>query len=277
MNRCKGNKMSKLREIVKNLALSKNRKIVETQPISDVNALIKHLWPQKTEHDLIRIGANGDGSYLLPNDLENIAACFSPGVSYVADFELAIAEKGIPCFMIDASITKPPVFHKLFTFQSLFLGTKTHEHFITLQDWVENSNILQNKDLLLQMDIEGAEWAVLLCLDIELLKRFRIIVIEFHDVDGIVERKIYQYMKAVFDKILDYFTVVHIHPNNNDGYITYHNQKIPRTIEMTLHRSDRIKQKEPARSFPHPLDIKNNPSAPDFSLPEEWFENIPAA
>jgi hypothetical protein len=36
--------------------------------------------PVITEHELMRLGADHDGGYLIPNDLDGITACFSPGV-----------------------------------------------------------------------------------------------------------------------------------------------------------------------------------------------------
>jgi hypothetical protein len=43
--------------------------------------LIQSLAPQTTDKALIRLGPNKDGGYLVPNDLDGIEACFSPGVS----------------------------------------------------------------------------------------------------------------------------------------------------------------------------------------------------
>lgn len=37
--------------------------------------------------DLIRLGPNGDGGYLVPDDLTGIEACFSPGVCATSEFE----------------------------------------------------------------------------------------------------------------------------------------------------------------------------------------------
>jgi hypothetical protein len=43
-----------------------------------------------TDVPLIRLGADGDGGYLVPDDLEDVAACFSPGVDDRASFESAM-------------------------------------------------------------------------------------------------------------------------------------------------------------------------------------------
>ena len=42
--------------------------------------LIKKLQPYNVGKDLIRLGAKRDGGYLVPDDLVEIEACFSPGV-----------------------------------------------------------------------------------------------------------------------------------------------------------------------------------------------------
>ena len=53
---------------------------------------------------LSRVGGNWDGAYLLPDDLKNIAACFSPGVSNVKRFEDELLDRyGIPSHMCDFS------------------------------------------------------------------------------------------------------------------------------------------------------------------------------
>ena len=55
--------------------------------------------------DLIRIGGDNDGGYLLPNILDDISYCFSPGVAKQADFEKELSEKfKIKSFMINKTI-----------------------------------------------------------------------------------------------------------------------------------------------------------------------------
>lgn len=51
----------------------------------------------------------GDGGYLIPDDLEGISACFSPGVDDRATFETSLIARGIPCFLADASVDKAPI------------------------------------------------------------------------------------------------------------------------------------------------------------------------
>ena len=42
--------------------------------------------------DLIRVGGNGDGGYLVPDILDNIDYCFSAGVGEISTFEKELSE-----------------------------------------------------------------------------------------------------------------------------------------------------------------------------------------
>jgi hypothetical protein len=106
--------------------------------------------------DLIRVGGDADGGYLIPDDLSGIEACLSPGVDTVATFERDMVARGIPCHLIDASVDGPPFDDPLVTFRPLFLGAEDKPGWTTLATWVRDVGVAG--DLLLQMDIEGHEW-----------------------------------------------------------------------------------------------------------------------
>ena len=120
-----------------------------------VLSLIENLHPFSTEKDLIRLGPNGDGGYLIPNDIEGIEACFSPGVADNYGFEIDCLNLGMETFLADKSADSPMIIENQFHFIKKFVGSISNEDFITMDDWV-NSNIKDLKsELLLQMDIEG--------------------------------------------------------------------------------------------------------------------------
>jgi hypothetical protein len=64
-----------------------------------VQALLRAMRPVATNRQLIRIGATADGGYLIPDDLEDIRYCFSPGVAQSSAFEADLASRGIESFM----------------------------------------------------------------------------------------------------------------------------------------------------------------------------------
>ena len=238
-----------------------------------VQALIAQLHPLVTEHPLIRLGSDGDGGYLVPDDLKGIAACFSPGVDNRATFETSLIERGIPCYLADASVDAAPIKGDMVHFCKKFLGVINNETTITLDDWV-NTNKPGHDDLILQMDIEGAEWPVLLNASRDTLRRFRIIVIELHDLERLMDKHAFVIIRATLERLLQDFYVVHNHPNNYGRTVRCRSLVIPRVMEMTFIRKDRVTSTEFARAFPHPLDAKNDIDRADVPLPPPWFHEV---
>ena len=226
--------------------------------------------PMTTEHELVRIGGDGDGGYLVPNDFEGIDACFSPGVADSADFEEQLTRKNIKCFLADFSVDAPPIDNELFDFEKKYLGVADEDHFITLSSWVHDK-YKGNNDLIFQMDIEGAEYDVISSTPSAEFKRFRIIVAEFHSLDRLKETKFLSKVNGVFDKLLENFEIVHIHPNNCLDPVNVQGFSIPPVVEMTFLRKDRITQKTVTELFPHILDRTNVSSREDFPLPDCWY------
>lgn len=237
----------------------------------DLQAFFAKFRPLETEHELIRVGGFGDGGYLIPNDLEGVAACFSPGVASVADFELDLAKRGIRSYLADFSVDGPPVSSDLFDFEKKFLGGHCDDVFMTLDRWLDAKQV-EGNDLILQMDIEGSEYDVIFQTDRATLRRFRILAIEFHGFEKLGNPPMLTLMNNAFDKILVDFEIVHIHPNNFKGTVDIHGFDIPFAVEVTLLRKDRIKTARAARTFPHELDRKCVADRPDVPLPRFWYE-----
>jgi hypothetical protein len=86
----------------------------------------------------------------VPDDLEGIVACFSPGVSTVAGFELDCARLGMDVFLADASVDFPPENHPRFHFLKKFIGAVTRENFIAFSDWVQACATSERGEFLLR-------------------------------------------------------------------------------------------------------------------------------
>ena len=235
-----------------------------------IEKFLKLVEPIKTNHRLIRVGGDNDGGYLIPNDIENIDACFSPGVSNTSNFENDLTRKGIKCFLADYSVEKPPINNALFDFEKKYLGDKNNEMFMTLESWIK-LKAPNKSDFILQMDIEGSEYSIINDTPSEILDKFRILVIEFHRLDFLFDRMIFNSIDLTFKKILKNFEVVHIHPNNCIKPTECNGIIIPPYMEFTFLRKDRITKKSKEKSFPHKLDRPNINSFNDFSLPDCWY------
>jgi hypothetical protein len=124
---------------------------------------------------------------------------------------------------------------------------------------------------MLQMDIEGAEYRVLLDASEEVMKFFRIMLIEFHQLDRLFSAFGLQFIRATFLKLLRTHNLVHIHPNNCSKPMIWNDFSIPPVMEFTFHRRDRTTP-EPGRilQFPHALDRNNVCSRPPVVLPSCW-------
>ena len=237
-------------------------------------ALIQRLRPVSTPFPLIRIGGSSDGGYLVPDDLDKLGACFSPGVAESATFETGMAERSIPSFLVDYSVDGPPVDNSLFRFEKLFLAAHTDgTKYIRLEDWVR-INATDDSDLILQMDIEGAEWSVLMDTPDELLARFRIMVIEFHNLETMMTSSLgVEVFSTIIDKLSRRFKVVHMHANNAGGVHKFKGQTIPRVLELTFLRNDRfeLSRERFPPLVPHPLDQQNDPAKRDIVLSSAWL------
>jgi len=240
--------------------------------------------PKPCPYPLIRIGGTGDGAYLVPDDLAGITACFSPGVNNAKDFEDHLTDDyGITCHMCDKSSDpekfRTPLKTGLQTFKKSWLDVAPAEDCISLERWVGELSPNPEDDLLLQIDIEGAEYRNFLQTPAATLNRFRIIVVEFHGLGKILDPDIFRgVFQPLFDTLDALFICVHAHPNNccGDFQIPDSDLNMPHVHELTLLRRDRINAA--GRQFfppmlPHPQDIARNVGHnPPLFLSAAWMD-----
>lgn len=227
--------------------------------------------------DLVRVGGDGDrgdGGYLHPNNLEEISYCYSPGVADTADFEKELSDSfNIKSFMADASVKDSPISNKNFAFIPKFIGAQSKGEFITLSDWMNETIGDTKENIILQMDIEGGEFDVLMFEDSSTLARFSTMTIEFHNLQKMFEKDFLKMVSAIFEKIYKNFSICHVHPNNCCGIASLDGIDIPRVIEVTFIRNDLVKgllNNNPIK-LPHILDRKNVEQNEDIAMPEIWW------
>jgi len=248
--------------------------------------VLEFLRPKPCPVELLRFGGKHDGAYLLPLDVEGVVACFSPGVKNKKSFEDELAAAyGIRSCMCDKSsdveLFRTPMIEGSQSFRKVWLDTFDSEESVTLERWVREE-AGQEGDLLLQMDIEGAEYRILLAAEPELLQRFRIIVMELHGLQKMNDPAVlFGVLLPMVRKLAARFVCVHAHPNNASVQFRARPTGVacPRLLEITLLRKDRL----PARSkaggtvlLPHPLDIPRNAGGkPPIFLDDWWLGGRP--
>jgi hypothetical protein len=265
-----------MKKLLKRMVQRGGFDIVRATPKEKVEALIQKLHPRSIDKELIRIGPNADGGYLVPDDLDGITTCFSPGVGRISQFEQDCLNRGMKVFMADKSVDKPnlDVPADQYDFIKKHIGTVNNSEFTTMDQWVSTFPLNEDEDMLLEMDIEGAEYYSLLNMSDFLARRFRIMIIEFHTMHHLWNPYFFELAEAAFNKVLQTHTCVHIHPNNCCGIKYQNGVAIPRVIEMTLLRNDRVNIVNKRLEFPHKLDYDNYPNNPEkkhIVLPPNWY------
>jgi len=169
--------MGHLRSSIRKFLLDRRTLLTDVTDKKKIAQFLNSVRPVKTNHDLVRIGGETDGGYLVPNILDEIKYLFSPGVSNQTSFDEDCYKKKITPFLLDFTI----YYNNQFNFIKKNLNTFSDDNNITLRDWLNSVNLAENENnLMLQMDIEGNEWDILDNIELSLLKKFKIIVIEFH-------------------------------------------------------------------------------------------------
>jgi hypothetical protein len=257
------------------------------RPLSRKQHALSCMTPKPCPAALIRLGGDKDGAYLVPDDLEGIKACFSPGVSNIKTFEDDLSTNyGIRCHLCDFSSDedklKTPLIKGMQTFEKKWLDIDGGDNSISLAEWVADHAPDPKDDLILQIDIEGAEYRNLLASSDELLTRFRIIVIELHNLKAFRnEALLAKEVAPLLEKLNRNHTCVHAHPNNCCGEFLDQETglNIPLVIELTYLRHDRLladADKHIDPQLPHPLDIDwNTRTKPPLHLNDQWLAPRP--
>ena len=129
----------KVKDFIKRKAFSHGIIICKVTQTAQIEKFIKRFRENYVSADLIRIGGDADGGYLIPDIFNRIAYCLSPGVADTADFEAELSRcYGIKSFMIDGSVASAPFADENFHFTKKFLGHRSNDDFITLSDWMDS-------------------------------------------------------------------------------------------------------------------------------------------
>lgn len=254
--------------------------------------MLPKIFKPNNEYELIRIGSNNDGGYLVEKkSLFETEYLISFGLGLNWSFEkhfYSLNECPIDCYdhTIKYSLLKklsrknifyllklenilnPNLLKKrlenLFIYQDykkFFIDKKRHirsaigigTNKTNLSEIIKNIN---SSNIFFKIDIEGSEYRIL----DEIINYQNLIsglVIEFHDID-IHREKIVNFIKNFK------LNVCHIHGQNPGGEDYLDKNKDPIQIEMTFTRSTAIKSNKPR--IPHILDQPADKRFPDVKL-----------
>jgi hypothetical protein len=234
--------------------------------------------------DLVRLGRNHDGGYLISRDsIQRTDFLISLGINDDWSFEVDFLNtKNVPLLAFDASISKkeflkrflksftrvgkpisiPRSLRTLVSYQVFFSQPHVShiQKFVGFQCPDENycsmSEILSSidsKNIFLKIDIEGAEYRILESL-IEQQSRFTGLAIEFHDCDVHLS-KIEEFVGRF------QLELIHAHANNNSPVRP--DNLLPLALELTFGKNAPVGE---TATLPNVLDMPCNKHKQEIAL-----------
>jgi hypothetical protein len=230
--------------------------------------MMKPLVPHRARGvEKIRVGAAGDGGYIMLNDTAGIEAAYSLGIGGDVSWDLAMARLGLPIFQFDHTVEGPPVAHELFRFHQRKIGPVPDPASRTVSlDQLLRDNAHLGRNLILKIDIDGAEWDVIDQLDGDLLKNFRQIICELHDLNRFIDPAWNARAARVIAKLTRCHRLIHVHGNN--FVLPFWNgvADFPDVLEASFALASAFDLVESDETFPGLLDCANARGTPDIPL-----------
>jgi len=190
-----------------------------------------------------RFGENNDGGYIMCVDGldQTLEGAFSFGIKGIDGWGMAVSEMySIPVHEYDCRNTNPPKacegcdahFHPTCV-GNANLDAEADEKWTTFSDELTSLGLgKKDRSLLLKIDIEGAEVALLAGESVENLRKMRQVVMEIHLISAEEERV--TKLLAAARKMRDAgFVVAHLHGNNCCGTAEFGEFSIPKFVEVT--------------------------------------------
>lgn len=209
----------------------------------------------------VRLGDSNDGGYVLLADSQ-ATGVISIGVGMNTSWDQAMAAQGLAVHMFDHTIKRPPRSGAGCTFHRLGLGSESSESLRTLEEIVRVSGLQEADQLILKIDVEGAEWDALRAVD---LTGFSQVLIELHDLADLATSRAEQ-MLGVLDGIALTHLPVNLHANNYSRLVRFGAFWFPDVIEVTFANRFRLGKSIEWALPDDPLNSPCDPRVPDIAL-----------
>ena len=182
------------------------------------------------EAELIRVGRDFDGGYIMANPISSEKIAYSIGINDDVSWDLGMAQMGYDVYQYDHTIQKLPVDHENFHWKKIGLGAENKSNFQTLEKMMSENGHTMKSGMVLKIDIEGGEWEALNNCSEELLSKFDQIILELH---GLVKLQSHEIILKTLELLSRTHFVAHIH-GNNYGCVEYCGDLMtPNLLEVT--------------------------------------------
>jgi hypothetical protein len=190
------------------------------------------------DKSLIRIGGPNDGGYVMYRP-ESKSTAISLGVGPNVSWDQNMVLLGHRVEMFDPTIKRPPNkvsganFHRLGV-----VGNLEDQPNVDLRSIAELREFCKSddKDLILKIDVEGAEWSAFANTTSAELEHYTQILVEFHDLHKISNDTQFELMKKAITNLCTTHFAVHLHANNYSRLVRFGRYWFPDAIEVSFIR-----------------------------------------
>ena len=215
------------------------------------------------DDQLIRVGGDGDGGYVMVDGLR-VDGAISIGVGPDVSWDRDVALRGIPVVMFDHTVRRLPakvpggVFHRI--------GVGVGDSLKPLSSLLEIAGFQESSNLLLNIDVEGAEWEVFQTADSELLARFQQVVCELHGFEAVDGGAGGDRIVSALERLSTTHVPVHLHANNYSRIIRFGDLWFPSAVEVSWVRRDLASDMEPRSGIRSMHDRPNDSRVSEIDL-----------
>ena len=233
----------------------------------DYFASIKKLCQVKKAigYELVRVGGHHDGGYIMLNDFENKKIAYSFGIGYDVSWEEWISRKGniiIHCF--DHTVNGLPIENDRMFFHKIGIAGVDYrsDNLLSIDSILQANAHERETDIILKMDVEGAEWDFFQTVSSDTLNRFSQMTFELH---GMINRDEGKIIRAL-EKINKTHQAVWIHANNSGGIARAGCIMMPDLLEITYVNKQNYMFTDTSYNCPLDIDSPNIEAYPDIVL-----------
>jgi len=166
-------------------------------------------------------GGKKSTSYVMLDEFDGIKICYSFGIGpldWHIEFDKELADRNIDVYMYDHTIDKIAYKNPKFHFHKIGITGKNKKDPMLkpLEEILKENGHLNEKDMILKVDVEHSEWESFVDFPEELLKNFRFLLFEFHfankdlDIYAKVLAKLNKYHQAFYAHCVNCGGVVEI-------------------------------------------------------------------
>lgn len=167
------------------------------------------------------------------DEFDEIKIAYSFGIGkrvWYISFDKELANRNIDVYMYDHTINKLAYENPKFHFHKIGLSGKNNKNVLlkSLEDILKENGHLNEKNMILKVDIEGHEWEAFKDFPEEILKNFRFLLFEFH----FFSKNLGIYSK-VLSKFNKYHQIFYVHCVNCGRIIQLGDIRICNALEVS--------------------------------------------